>query len=95
MQNLDCVNSWCKYKDGFYCMENCGSYIKNGTKLCEINQRKINAKDLLVFDYTTNEDISHGTFEEVISNSVEFKDGKIKEAHYDINGSSTFIIGIE
>lgn len=95
MQGLNCVNKWCKYKDGLYCMENCGSYIKEGTKFCEINKGKINAKDLLVFDFMTNKNISHGKLEEIFYNCSEFQHRQIKEAHYDCCGSSTFIIGLE
>ena len=94
MEGLNCVNGWCKYKDDFYCMKNCGSYIEKGTKFCDIDRSKIHAKYLLIFDIQTNENITHGELNEIFFNCSEFQDREIKEAHYDVSGSSTFIIGL-
>lgn len=95
MDGLDCVNKWCKYKDGFYCMENCGSYVKEGTRFCELNRNKIRATHIMVFNPPSCKYIAFGTIEEVFENCSSFKDRKIRKAHYDIGGSSTFMVVLD
>lgn len=92
-KSLSCVNGWCKYKDGFYCNENCGSYMPEGIRFRDIKIEKIRSIYLLVFDFNTGENIRLGLKEEIFTNCSEFQNCEVLEAHYGISESS-FIVGL-
>lgn len=91
---LQCVNKWCKYANTIYCRENCGSFVKEGTQLKNINHSLLHQEEMAVCTYHDNKLLANGKVNDVLKKVVEYNDKVIKEAHFDGCGH-TFCIWID
>jgi len=74
----NCVNTWCKYHNEFYCTENCGCFIRQNTKIKEYNF-KTNGKVAIFQDH---KNLFTGNVEDIVK---KYPENIIKSANYDWN----------
>lgn len=94
MNNLNCIKKSCKYKDGFYCVESCGSYVIEGATLKDIGPR-VRSKNLLIYDESTKEAILQGPTTTILGLVSGCSDCKVTGFEYSLSCDDWCLIGIK
>lgn len=76
----DCVNSTCKYRNSNCCSNACGSYIKRGSRLRDINFNNLRCKGLAIF--VGKKIVAEGFVGEVLNKVVNLADYYIESCNY-------------